>query len=439
MFDGFLALGGIVFLTLATAFFVAGEFGLVTADRGRINQLAKTGVAGAVSTQKAQKDLSFHLSGAQLGITICALITGFLVEPAFGTLLEGPLTDLGLKGGSSLAVAIVIGLVAATAFQMVVGELIPKNLAIANPEGVSVAVATPLRFGNSLLRPAIVFLNGAANLTVRLLGIEPRDELTATHSLEELEILIRSSREQGGLQEEEYSLLARSISFGDKDCADALTPRTSLVTIATDTTLTDLARIAVESGHTRFPVVGKDLDEIAGVANARDIFAVPAEERSEVKVSQIMRSPLVVPESRDLGSLLVEMRRSGHHLAVVADEYGGTAGIITIEDLLEEIVGEIEDEYDPRAPTARLTRPAAGIDVVSGGVHSDELFEATGFRLPEGDYQTLAGFLLSLFNRIPERGDHTSYEGWEFKVVEMDRNRIARVLVVAPVEETESP
>jgi CBS domain containing-hemolysin-like protein len=337
-------------------------------------------------------------------------------------------------------VSVGVALVLATTFEMVVAELIPKNIAISRPEAMALAIATPLRIANASMKPLIVFLNAAANTTVRLFGIQPRDELTSVHSLEELQVLIRSSREGGALREEEATLLARSISFGDKAAADALIPRVDVITVSRSDSLAALIQVALDSGHSRFPVEGEGIDDIVGTAHVKDVHAIDKDRRPSVTITEIMRPPLVVPESRDLASLLVEMRRTRLHLAVVIDEFGGTAGIVTLEDLLEEIVGEIDDEYDPSAD-ARLTSSPEGVHVVGGMLHPDEVREATGFEMPEGDYETLAGFLLSLFDRIPIPGDHISHDGWEFKIVEMEKRRIAQVLMVrtpeAPREEND--
>ncbi|MDP9068287.1 MAG: hemolysin family protein [Actinomycetota bacterium] len=420
-------------LILLHGFFVAGEFGIVAIDRNKVEQLASQGDRRAKSALLALKSLSFQLSGAQLGITITSLLVGFLIEPAVAPALEPLIEAVGLPQSSALGVSVGLGLALATAFEMVVAELIPKNLAIARPEAVTFALATPFRLSNAAMKPFILLFNSAANWTVRLVGIEPQEELSGVQSLEELQVLIRSSREGGAIDEEEFSLLARSITFGDKVCADALTPRVSVTSIPRDATVGDLRKLALETGHSRFPVTDEGIDDIIGVVHVKDSYAIPAERRDATPIAQIVRQPLVVPESRDLASLLVEMRRDRQQLVIVVDEYGGTAGIISLEDLLEEIVGEIEDEYDPRTgSTSRLTDPPSGIHVVPGTMRAPELFETTGFRLPDGDYDTLAGLLLTLFDRVPSQGDHVSYEGWEFKVVEMERNRIARVLVVAP-------
>ncbi|HYO60577.1 MAG TPA: hemolysin family protein [Actinomycetota bacterium] len=398
-------------MILAHAFFVAGEFALVASDRTRVEQLAEEGNRSAIATLHGLRTLSFQLSGAQLGITITSLLVGFLAE--------------------SLPVPVAVALVAATAFEMVVAELIPKNLAVARPLPVAFFVVRPLIAVNRLFRPLILFLNNAANWTVRRFGIEPQEELTAVRSLEELDLLIHSSREEGALPKEEFELLAKSIEFGNKSADDALVPRVAVVALQEDDTVARMFEVAVERGLSRFPVYGKDLDDVTGIVYVKDGYALPLDRRPSTPVSEVMQEALVVPESRPLASLLLEMRRQRRHMAVVADEYGGTSGIVTMEDLLEEIVGDIEDEYDPSTGT-RLTTPPEGVHLLSGLLHRSEVADATGFEMPEGHYDTLAGFLLDRLERIPESGEHVSYDGWEFKVVEMDGRRISQVLCVAP-------
>ncbi|HYZ47005.1 MAG TPA: hemolysin family protein [Actinomycetota bacterium] len=417
-------------LILAHGLFVAGEFAIVTVDRAQMERLAREGHRGAQSALAAVRTLSFQLSGAQLGITVTSLIVGFIAEPTIGRAIEPVLTAIGLPRASVPAVAITVALGLATALEMVIGELVPKNLAIAEPQSLALRTATPLRWFNRVFKGVIVFLNSSANWTVRRLGIEPREELAAVRSLEELQMLVHSSRAEGLLPEADFSLLDRSFTFGDKTADDALVPRTSVAALGRAQTLSELAEVALETGHSRFPVYTNDLDDIIGVAHVHDLFRVPFEERATTRVTEVIRPAITVPESRSLGSLLVEMRRERQHLAIVLDEYGGTSGIITLEDLLEEIVGDIEDEHDPAR--AGRPRPPTGIEVLSGMLHRDEVREACGFEMPEGDYETLAGFLLWLLRRIPEQGDHATYRGWEFKVVEMDGRRIASVLAVAP-------
>lgn len=327
--------------------------------------------------------------------------------------------------------SIALALFVATAFEMVVAELIPKNIAVAKPLPVAFVVVGPLIAINRAFRPLILFLNNAANFTVRLIGIEPQEELTAVRSLEELDLLIHSSRQEGALPKEEFELLAKSIDFGTKSADDALVPRVSVVALHEDETVSKMFETAVEHGFSRFPVYGRDLDDVVGVAYVKDGYSIALEDRSTTPVSDVMQEALVVPESRSLSSLLLEMRRQRRHMAIVADEYGGTAGIVTMEDLLEEIVGDIEDEYDPSAE-ARLTTPPEGIHLLSGLASRSEVEDATGFEMPDGHYETLAGFLLDRLERIPEGGEHVSYDGWEFKVVEMEGRRISQVLCVAP-------
>lgn len=429
--DVAIGLAAIILLTLATAFFVAAEFALVASDRNKVERLAEEGHRGARSLLKALKDLSFELSGCQLGITVTSLLVGFIVEPTIGEAMAPVLERLGVPESSALGVSIALALVLATAIQMVLGELIPKNLAVARSVPIGLAVVTPLRLLNLLAKPLILLLNNSANALVRALGIEPRDELSSVRSLEELELLIQSSRQDGQLPEEEAALLARSIAFWEKTAGDALVPRVSVAALPHDSSVADLVAVAVDTGHSRFPVYRENLDAVIGLAHIKDIYRIPHDDRASASVTEVMQDPLLVPESRALGSLLAQMRRERKHLGIVLDEYGGTAGILTIEDLLEEIVGDIEDEYDPSA-SLELTRPPEGVYLVSGLLHRDELQDATNLALPEGDYDTLAGFLLTRFERIPEEGDQTSYGDWEFKVVAMDNRRIDKVLVATP-------
>ena len=420
-------------LILGNGFFVAAEFALVASERSRIENMAQEGHRGAIGTLKALRQLSFQLSGAQLGITITSLVLGYVVQPTVGAALEPAVDAIGwVPSTSVLTVSTVAALVLATSTQMIVSELIPQNIAIARPLRTAFLVNAPLRFFNAIFKPLILFLNSAANAAVRLMGIEPRDELSSVVSLEELEMLIRSSREEGALPQEDFALLARSITFGDKTAADALVPRTSMSALRADATIPELVDLALESGHSRFPVHEGDIDDILGVVHVKDMYALTPEERAKTRVADLMQPTVVVPESVKLDALLSQMRRDRKQLSIVVDEYGGTAGIITLEDLLEEIVGDIADEYDPAEDTKLTPKALDGVAVVSGLLHPDEVLEATGFEVPEGDYDTLAGFLLSRFDRIPGQGDHTSHEGWELKVVEMDGNRISQILVVAP-------
>ena len=308
------------------------------------------------------------------------------------------------------------------------------NVRASRPLPTVLRIEGPARLYGTVFGPLIRVLNGAADWTVRRIGIEPREGLRSVRTMEELELLIASSRAHGALPEEEAALLARSISFRDKSAADVLVPRTGLVALEQNATVADLASRSTETGHSRFPVYREDVDDIIGFAHVKDVHRIPPADRSVTPVTQIAQDALVVPETRSVDSLLLEMRRERKPIALVVDEYGGTAGIVAAEDIVEELVGDIEDEYDRAAPAATLTPAPTGIHVVSGMLRPDELQETTGFTMPEGDYETFAGFLLSLLGRIPGSGEHASYEGWEFKVVETEGRRISKVLVVAPAE-----
>ncbi|MFZ6002818.1 MAG: hemolysin family protein [Actinomycetota bacterium] len=420
-----LGLVAVLLLILATGFFVAVEFALVAVDRDRVGIDAAAGSRRARATSGALRRLSFHLSGAQLGITVTSLIVGFIAEPTVADALEPVIADL-VGDERASGISIVVALLLATLVSMVIGELVPKSIAIARPRPTAYALAPPMVVIGRILGPVITFLNGAANWTVRRLGIEPQEELTSVRSLQELELLIRSSGEEGTLAPKALTLLTRSIRFGEKDAAAALVPRRSVKTVSVEETVANLAARAAATGHSRFPVVGADLDDVRGAVHVKDVYRIPYAERGTTPVEAIMAPAFVVPETRDLADLLVDLRRVGTHLAVVVDEHGGTAGIITLEDVLEEIVGEIDDEHD--RPAHRMTVLArAGEWLLEGSLHPDEVFDACGFRVPEGEYETLAGFVLSALGHIPEVGESFEHEGWRVEVAGRDRLRVSTV------------
>lgn len=406
-------------------FFVAVEFALVAVDRDRVDLDAEGGSRQAKATASALRRLSFHLSGAQLGITVTSLIIGFIAEPTIAVALE-PIVGEVVGARRASPVAITAALVLATVVSMVVGELVPKSIAIAKPRATAYALAPPMVLISRIAGPVISFLNGAANWTVRRLGIEPQEELTSVRTLQELELLIRSSGEEGTLEPEALTLLTRSIRFGEKDAAAALVPRRSVVSVGVDETVAGLAAKAVATGHSRFPVIGADLDDVQGMVHVKDVYRIPFADRASTSVERIAVPAFVVPETRDLTDLLVDLRRLGTHLAVVVDEHGGTAGIIALEDVLEEIVGEIHDEHD--RPTRLLTVvERAGEWLLDGSLHRDEVFEASSFLMPEGDYDTLAGFVLDKLGHIPEVGESFEHEGWHVEVTARDHLRVATV------------
>ncbi len=417
-------------LIAANAAFVAHEFALVAVDRSRVSRMAEDGHAGAKTTEKALQRLSFHLSGAQLGITISSLILGFIAEPVVAAILEPGVGAL-VGDERSATVSVVIALVLATTVQMVMGELVPKSLAIAKPAESAFVLGQPMHVYGVAVGPLVRGLNGAANWTVRRLGIEPQEELRSVRSLNELDLLFQSSTEEGTIDAESLTLLTRAVRFSEKTAADALVPRTEMVGIRADETVADLTERAVETGFSRFPVYDGDLDQILGVGHVKDAFTVPFRQRHATPVSAVTAEALVVPETLDLSSLLARLQERATHMAVVVDEYGGTAGIITLEDVLEEVVGEIDDEHDRPAPTlTRVQRP--GEWVTAGGLHPDEVFDTCGFEMPDGPYETIAGFVLDRLGRIPTPEDSFTHDDWMIHVETMDRLRVAEVRLVAP-------
>jgi CBS domain containing-hemolysin-like protein len=409
-------------LILGTGFFVAAEFSFVAVDRSRIERLVRDNDRRARAVDRILHRLSFYLSGTQLGVTVTSLLLGYIAQPTVATVMEPALGN-----GASIAIALVL----VTVLSMIVSELVPKNVAIARAERMAMRLARPIMVYAAVFGPVIRLLNRAANGTVRRLGIEPRQELASVRTLEELELLIRSSGEEGVLDPEAFTLLTRTLRFNDKSAADALVPRLSVQYVHPDDTIPQLARRSLDTGFSRFPVCGSDLDDVVGVVHVKDVYRLPIEERATATVAAVMAEPFIVPETRDLASLLVELR-TGSHLAIVVDEYGGTAGIITLEDVLEELVGEIDDEYDPAAPALSAVLPAGSYEL-PGTLHPDEVREAIGFEMPEGEYETLAGFVLDQLGRIPDEGDRFAYDGWTIEVASMDRRRVASVRLTAPV------
>lgn len=374
--------------------------------------------------------LSFHLSGAQLGITVSSLVLGLVAERALGPIVEPVLELAGLSETAIGPVTVTLALAIATSLQLVLGELVPKNIAISYPYATSRRVGIPMLIVNSLLSPIIQFLNSAANWTVRLMGIEPREELAGVRSLEELELIIRASGEGGMLTDEELGLLTRSIAFTANLTSDVMIPRVQVVGLDEEATIADLQRAAIDSGHSRFPVYGTDLDDIKGIAHVKDSLRVPPHQRAEELVIDYMRPALVIADSQPLDTVLFELRTRGSGLAVVKDEYGGTAGIVTSEDLLEELVGEIRDEHDADQPP-----PVDDTGLLSGLLHRHEVEAVIGFAWPEGRYETLGGLITAELGRLPEVGDQVSLEGWEFEVVSVDEFRVDTVRLLASPED----
>lgn len=397
-------LGVGLLLIALTAIYVAAEFSFVTVDRGRVNRDAASGDRRSRSLAIALKSLSTQLSGAQVGITVTTLALGFVMQPSLAALLSAAMAPLGVSEAVGTSIAMVIALTVATALSMVFGELVPKNLAIAEPLDTARSVVGPMRLSTAIFRPLIWVLNGVANGVLRMFGIQPQEELRSARSSQELGSLVRRSAQQGTLERPTAGLLARSISFSDKTAEDVLTPRTQVRFVRATDSASEVISAGVETGHSRFPVSGADSDDVVGLVHLKRAVAVPPEERDGVTAGQLMVEVPVVPESIPLDDLLEQLRRRGLQMAVVADEYGGTAGILTLEDVVEELVGEITDEHD--ATAGRIERRSDGTWLLVGTLRPDEIEEMTGIDLPEsGAYETVAGLLMERLGRVPTAGD----------------------------------
>lgn len=420
---------------MANAFFVAGEFAIVAVERSAVERRAREGDRAAGRILASLRNLSFELSGAQLGITLTSLVLGAIAEPTIAAALTPLFDDLAwFTPTTTLAVSVALAFLLATIAQMLFGELVPKNLAVSRPYRSAVLFGIPMQIVNRALRPLILFLNGSADWTVRRLGIEPRAELAGVRSMEELELMIRSSGEEGRLDSEEMELLTRALVFTEKVAAEAMVPRVNVVAVNRHQPISELRQIAGETGHSRFPVYGLDLDEIVGIVHIKDTIGIPAAQRALTPVETIAKPGLRVPASSRLDYLLTELQNKGRGMAVLIDEYGGTAGIITIEDLLEEIFGEIEDEYD-EATVAGLGNDDP--DLMSGLLHRHDVEERIGFEWPEGHYETLGGFLVATLGRFPEAGEVIPAGPFAFEVVEMVGHRVARVRAIPMESEQE--
>ncbi|WP_416901941.1 hemolysin family protein [Micromonospora echinospora] len=413
-------------LTVGTGLFVASEFALVNLDRGDLEARQARGERRLGPTIAALKITSTHLSSAQLGISLTTLLTGYTFEPAVSALLADPLGAAGVPETAVPAVGAVVGILLATLFSMVIGELVPKNFALAVPRQTTKVVVPFQALFTTVLKPVIVLFNNTANAVIRAFGIEPKEELSAARTAEELSALLRHSARAGVLDPEHATLLDRTLRFSDRDASDVMTPRVRMTAVDASTTASEIISRSVTTGLSRFPVVGRDIDDLIGVLHVKHAFAVPAAGRDDVRARDLMVEPLRVPETMDLDALLPALRGGGLQFAVVYDEHGGTAGIVTLEDLVEEIIGDLEDEHD-RARTVVLRRGESIL--FDASLRPDELFERTRITVPEDDdYDTVAGFVTARLNRFPEVGDEVAIEGGVLRVehlhgVQADRLR----------------
>jgi len=417
-----------ILLTIGTGLFVASEFALVNLDRADLEARRERGETRLGMTIAALKITSTHLSSAQLGITLTTLLTGYTMEPAISSLLAGPLTAAGLPEALVRPVGATTAVVVATLLSMVLGELVPKNFALALPIATAKLVIPFQAAFTWVFRPAIGLLNGSANALLRSFGIEPKEELSGARSAEELSSLVRRSASAGLLEADTATLLGRTLRFADHDASDVMTPRPRVAAVQRLEPAEAVLELARQTGFSRFPVYDENLDDVVGVVHVKQAVAVPRERRGEVPASALQSDALRVPETIKLDALLGELRGRGFQMAVVVDEYGGTAGVATLEDLVEELVGEVADEHD---------RTRAGIvrrgDVVSfpAILRPDELEERTGIRVPEnGDYETVAGFVMAELGRLPVVGDEVAIDEGTLVVQRLDGRRIDRLRFV---------
>ncbi len=428
MTEWLLVLAG-VGLTIGTALFVATEFSLVALDRPTVQRAVDEGDPAAGMVLASLRRLSTQLSAAQVGITLTTLVLGFIATPSLGKLLRAPVGALGLAGTARDSVADAVALLVATVFSMVFGELLPQFLGISAPLATAKVVAPPVRWFAMAARPLIWLFNGSANLVLQALSITPREELSGARTPQELASLVRRSAEAGTLGVGTARLVTRSLIFGEQTAADVMSPRARATSIERTATAEDVLRLARSTGHSRFPVTGEDWDDIDGLVHVKRAIAVPHERRADVPVSALMVPPLLVPETIRLDPLLLMLREHGLQLAVVVDEYGGTAGVVTLEDVVEEIVGEVSDEHDPSRTTGRELDD--GSWTVPGLWRPDEVRDRLGAPVPEGpSYETTGGFVMAALGRIPAVGDTVLVPGWEISVLAMDGMRADRLRFV---------
>jgi CBS domain containing-hemolysin-like protein len=428
-----LSLAAIVVLTAGTALFVAAEFSLTTLERSTVEANARAGARRDRYVQRAHHGLSFQLSGAQLGISITTLVTGYLSEPLVREVPHPAMDALGVPDRIADAVVASVAVAVVTSLSMVFGELVPKYLAVARPLATARSVAGMQLLFSSMMTPVIRLTNGTANWILRRLGIEPAQELRSARSARELVSLVRTSERSGSLDPATAALVDRSLQFGTLTAEELMTPRSKIVALQKNDTIADLVATAMATGFSRFPIIDGDLDQTVGIVHVKQVFEVPPDERARTRVTAVAQPVAVVPSTLDGDAVMGQIRANGLQTALVVDEYGGTAGMVTVEDLIEEIVGDVRDEHDDATPDV----VAAGNGWrVSGLLRIDEVAAATGYRAPEGEYETIGGLMLQELGHIPVAGDTVelaafgpdgradSAARWQARVVRMDGRRI---------------
>lgn len=417
-----------ILLTVGTAIFVAAEFSFVALDPATVDAKAEEGDPHAKKVAPSLHHISLYLSACQVGITLTTILLGYVAQE--------PLQDMftRLLGNTSMAKGVVVGIAAGVAFvivnlfSMFFGELVPKNLALAGPMRAAALVSKPLHIFSVLFKWIIVALNNSANWVLGLFGIEPAEELSGARSASELSALVRRSASEGTLDMSTAKLLVRSIGIGTLTAVDVMTDRGRVDTIHSDATAADVIELARATGHSRFPVIGDDLDDVRGLVHLRRAIAVPYDRRASVPVTStsLMVDAPRVPETLALAPLLVQLREGGMQTAIVVDEYGGMAGIVTLEDAVEEIIGEVSDEHDPQGVAAR--KLPAGDVLVQGNTRPDEVLRDYGVPVPDdAAWETVGGWLMERLGVIPQEGSEYAGDGVWARVEKMDGRRVELV------------
>lgn len=391
-------------LILMCGMFVAAEFALITVDRSKVRKAVKQGDQQAVGVQHALKTLSTQLSGAQIGITITNLAIGYLAQPSIASLLSSPLQSIGLAQTAISGVSVIIALLLATIATMLFGELIPKNIALAMPLETAKKVQYFQRSFSYVMTYPIRLTNGIANIILRKMNIEPREELASARSAEELSSLVKRSADKGFLPQDMALMIERSLSFGDRRAEEVMTPRARVVSIDHIATVQDVIKKAKETGFSRLLVTGDDIDNIVGIVHIKHAVRIPQAERAATSIKEIMKKPVLAPSNIQLDPLLTTLRKGGLQMAVLIDEFGGTDGIVTIEDLIEELVGEVQDEHD--YSNRIMKKQGEDSWLLSGLLRPDEASHFMGVALPEEEeFETLGGLITERLEKLPKRGD----------------------------------
>ena len=423
--NDYLLLAFAVVLTLGTGLFVASEFSLISTDRAQLMADQDAGEKGLDLPIRAVAKTSTHLSSAQLGITLTTLLTGFVAEPALTRMLSPWLTGFELSSEGIKVLSVVLAMTIATAFSFLIGELVPKNMALSAPKRV-LKIVVGFQLGFTWVFSLLVrIMNDNGNWLVRKLGIEPREELSSARTADELVSMVRRSATLGSLEQDTAKLLEKTLAMSALLASDIMTPRPKMYSLERESSARDLIELASTTGHSRFPVTGEDADDIVGVVHLKRGIGVPVERRDQVPVSALMVEPVRVPETMALDRLILQLRGRGLQFGIVIDEYGGTAGIVTLEDAVEELVGELSDEHDRQR--SDLLQYADGSLAFSGLTRPAEL-EEFGLSIAEDeDYDTVSGFLMSELGRIPKTGDQVEISGGRLVVLKMEARRVDRI------------